>query len=275
MTSRTTPHQLAADILTAIQEGPDLLGAVEAVLPWLTWMGSSARSEATGEILLRARDAAADGNTGPLARAVLVWHQRLATGVETPWNDNPQDLLTPLEPLSTPAPYDSREARLERNNRAFSGLPPRDERRIGHLIYRISSEWRAKSTDQTFLQFTASLPRQLGMGGRDPSTITDAELTEALTQIQDTRERDRIAQRTSAPDEVAAPERYEPVPQAEESIRLLFQAARENHWSESDALMWLTSSSLAFPSPKDRGVYYLDNPEYIAQQALEEFGDVW
>lgn len=275
MTSRTTPQQLAADILTALEGGPDLLGAVEAVLPWLSWMGSSARSEATGEILLRARDAVADGNTDPLARAVLVWHERLATGVETPWNDNSQDLLTPLEPLGRPAPYDSREARLERNNRPFSGLPPRNEGRIGHLLYRISSEWRAKSTDQTFLQFTADLPRQLGMGGRDPSSIMDAELTEALTQIQGTRERDRIAQRASAPNVVASPERYEPVPQAEESIRRLFQAARENRWPESDALMWLTSSSLAFPYPKDRGVYYLDDPEYIASQARDEFGEGW
>jgi hypothetical protein len=275
MTSRTTAQQLAADILMAVQGGPDPLGAVEKALPWLSWMGSSARSEATGEILLRARDAAADGNTDPLARAILVWHERLATGVETPWNDNPQDLVTPLDPISPPPPYDSRAARLERDNRPFSGLPPRDERRIGYLIYRISSEWRAVATDQTFLQFTTDLPRRLGMGGRDPSTIADAELTEALTQIQDKRERDRTAQRASSPNKVVVPEPFEPVPRAEETIRRLFLVARENGWSESDALMWLTSSSAAFPRPKDRGVYYLDNPEYIARQARDQFDAGW
>jgi hypothetical protein len=273
MTIPTTPRQLAAGLLDALRDTSDPLGAAEAALPWLTWMGRSIRSEATGEILLRARDANSDGGIDRLAEAILYWHERLAYG----WSPNadrtdPETLDAPLEPATPPPPYESRQARLERANESFAGIPPREEGRIVHIGFRVVEEWRARGSDQSFFRFVANLPAYLEMAGQDPATIEDIDLLEALTRIQTDRDRERWAARGTTGSAPAIPGPPEPVPQAEETIRRLFQVARENAWSESDALMWLTSSSTLFPGPGHRGIYHLDDPGYVAERAEEQFG---
>lgn len=66
-----------------------------------------------------------------------------------------------------------------------------------------------------------------------------------------------------------------PVQEAEETIALVLQAARENGWSERDALIWVTSPSTYFPGPGHLPVDHLDKPEYVAEMARNRFGVIW
>ena len=163
---------------------------------------------------------------------------------------------------------------FERSLEPFAGLPPRDWRRIGHISFRLGEEWRVRGSDQRFFQLVANLPHYLGFQDRNAYNIEDVELLTALIQVQEDWDRKRWSEnKTAANPAPKSPPAH--VPEAEETIRLLFQAARDNGWSERDALMWLTGQSTYFPEPEQRGVDYLDDPEYVAERARNAFGIIW